>query len=120
MEKRSVVHVEIPAADRDAAAKFYEALCGWSYEHVEEPSPYTMFEGGNTGGGFPDVNEEVQPGDVLVYLDSKDIEADLAQVEALGGKVLLPKTPIGDMGWLAMFSDPTGNRLAFWQSVGQG
>jgi predicted enzyme related to lactoylglutathione lyase len=119
MSKRSVVHVEIPASSREESATFYKELCGWEYQHMTEPAPYTLFEGGNTGGGFADVNDSIHKvGHVLVYLSSDDIDADLKRVEALGGKTLMPKTSLGPNGWIGMFSDPTGNTLAFWSSNG--
>jgi uncharacterized protein len=114
MAGRSFVHLEIPAQDRAAAAEFYGKLFGWSYEHIGPPMNYTTFSTGNFGGGFPDLSEMYKPGDIVPYVESENIEADLAQVEQLGGKSLLPRTEIPGMGWFAMFSDPTGNRMALY------
>ncbi len=117
MDKRSIVHVEIPAANRDKLAKFYADMFDWKFQHMTEPSPYTTFEAGNTGGGYPDVGENAKAGDVLVYVDSDDIEADLKKIERLGGKTVMPKTAVGTMGWFAIFADPTGNKLALWTAT---
>jgi predicted enzyme related to lactoylglutathione lyase len=117
MSKRSIVHVEIPAANRDSLAKFYAEMFGWNFQHMTEPSPYTTFEAGNVGGGYPDVSDQSKPGDVLVYVDSEDIDADLKKIERLGGKTLMPKTAIGTMGWFAIFADPTGNNLALFTAA---
>jgi uncharacterized protein len=115
MTKRSVVHIEFPATSREETAKFYEALCGWESQHMTDPVPYTTFDGENIGGGFPDVGDPFpQPGQVVVYLSSDDIDADLQRVEELGGKTLMPKMAVGEMGWIGMFTDPTGNCLGFW------
>jgi uncharacterized protein len=115
MSKRPIVHIEIPAANRESLGQFYSEMFGWNISHMSEPVPYSMFEGGNIGGGFPDVGEMYQPGDVIVYIGSDDIEADLAKIEELGGKAVTPKMEVPGMGWLAMFTDPTGNRLALWK-----
>ena len=118
MSKRNIVHVEIPAVNVEGAGKFYESLFGWKLQHMPDMN-YTMFEAGNGDeyGGFPQVSEENPAGQVLVYIASDDIEADLKNVEKLGGKVLHPKTEIPQMGWFAIFQDPEGNVLALYTSM---
>jgi uncharacterized protein len=116
MSKRNVVHIEIPAGDVAKAGKFYEDLFGWKIE-TDTSMNYTMWEPAvGPGGGFSPLNESVKPGDVLIYIDSDDIEADLKQVKALGGIVLSEKTEIPQVGWFAIFKDPTGNTLALYTS----
>jgi len=116
MSKRNVVHVEIPAADVGAAASFYQQLFDWKMEHAAE-FDYTMWsDGSGYGGGFNKVDDHTPVGQVLVYIDSDDIEADLKQVEKLGGKVVTPKTEIPGTGWFGVFKDPTGNVLALYTS----
>ena len=120
MSKRNVVHVEIPAANVEAAGKFYADLFDWKLQNIPEMN-YTMWEAGDgSGGGFPEVSADNPAGQVLVYIDSDDIEADLNQVEKLGGKVLHPKTEIPGMGWFGIFKDPTGNVLALYTSMNPG
>jgi predicted enzyme related to lactoylglutathione lyase len=117
MSKRNVVHVEIPAANVQAAGKFYEDLFGWKMQHVPE-FDYTRWEDGSgSGGGFNAVSEENPVGQVLVYIDSDDIEADLKKAEKLGGKVIREKTEIPGTGWYGLFKDPTGNVLAVYTSM---
>lgn len=117
MSKRNVVHIEIPAADTQAAGKFYQDLLGWKMQHVPE-FDYTMWEdGAGYGGGFNVASEENPVGQVLVYIASDDIEADLKNVEKLGGKVVRGKTEIPGTGWFGLFQDPTGNTLALYTSM---
>jgi predicted enzyme related to lactoylglutathione lyase len=54
---------------------------------------------------------------VLIYISTDDIDDSLAKVESLGGKTLLEKTPVAEMGWYALFADPTGNRIGLWQNA---
>jgi len=116
MSKRNVVHVEIPAANVAAAGQFYQDLFGWKMQHVPE-FDYTMWEDGSGyGGGFNKVNDDNPVGQVLVYIDSDDIDADLKRVEALGGTVVRAKTEIPGTGWYGVFKDPTGNVLALYTS----
>lgn len=118
MSKRNIVHVEIPAANLDVAGNFYADLFGWKIQPVPEMG-YTMWEAGDGDeyGGFPQVSKENPAGQVLVYIASDDIEADLVKVEKLGGKVLHPKVEIPGNGWYGVFQDPTGNVLALYTSL---
>jgi len=116
MSKRNVVHVEIPAAKVEAAGKFYEALFGWKLQQIPEMD-YMMWEAADgSGGGLPAVSEENPAGQVLIYIHSDDIEADLKNVAKLGGKVIHAKAEIPGTGWYGLFSDPTGNVLGLYTS----
>ncbi|MBM3152905.1 MAG: VOC family protein [Chloroflexi bacterium] len=116
MTKRNIVHIEIPTADAARSADFYKALFGWQIV-TDEKMNYTMWEPAQgPGGGFSPLGEGVEAGDVMIYVDSADIEADLEQAEALGGKAVRPKTEIPGIGWFGMFTDPTGNTIALYTS----
>ena len=117
MSKRNVVHIEIPASNVPGAAQFYEKLFGWKMETVPE-FDYTMWaDGGGYGGGFNKVSDQYPVGQILVYIDSDDIDADLEQVEKSGGVIVTPKSEIPGTGWYALFKDPTGNTLALYTSM---
>src|SRR5215212_18429 len=109
MTAHSIIHVDIPTTDRAGTATFYAAVFGWSYEHLSHAA-YTPFSSGSITGGFHDLdkgfaplNTVFAPGIVTIYIASADIDADLAQIEACGGTIRLPKTSIGDNQWLAVF-----------------
>jgi predicted enzyme related to lactoylglutathione lyase len=91
-------------------------MFGWEIDAMDEMQ-YTMWQSGNVSGGFPDVSDDYKPGDVIVYVDSDDIEADLKKIETKGGKTLQGKTEIPGFGWYALFADPTGNRMALYTSA---
>jgi predicted enzyme related to lactoylglutathione lyase len=117
MSKRNVVHVEIPAFSVEGTGKFYESLFGWKLMPMPEMN-YTMWEDAAGGtGGFPQASADNPAGQVLVYIASDDIDADLKKVEQLGGKVIHPKTEIPQMGWFGIFQDPTGNVLALFTGM---
>jgi predicted enzyme related to lactoylglutathione lyase len=118
MSKRNIVHVEIPAANLEGTGKFYEGLFGWKIQPIPEMN-YTTWEAGNGDeyGGFPQVSVDNPAGQVLVYIDSDDIEADLKKVEKLGGKTLHQKTEIPGTGWFGVFKDPTGNVLGLFTGL---
>jgi len=124
MAAHPIVHIEIPAKDTKGLAQFYADMFGWELRH--EPSvDYWMFRaGGGPGGGFVKAGEtdasgnmHYKPDSLLVYLDSDDIDADLAKIESLGGKVVQPKMEIPQTGWFAIFTDPSGNHLALYTAM---
>ncbi|MBI5944586.1 MAG: VOC family protein [Chloroflexi bacterium] len=117
MSKRNIVHVEIPAANVESGGKFYGDLFGWKLQHMAEMN-YTMWEAeDHTGGGITEVSAENPAGQVLVYIDSDDIDLDLQNVTKLGGTVIRAKTEIPGMGWFGIFKDPTGNALGLFTSM---
>ncbi len=118
MARHEIVHVELPSQDWQAAGRFYSELFGWKINPMPELNYATFDPGDGRGGGFPIADGEVNlPGAVLIYVDTDDIEASLAQAEALGGTTVVPKTEIPGMGWFAVFTDPTGNRIALFQDA---
>ncbi len=121
MTKRNIVHIEIPAADQVKSARFYQDLFGWKTTRDEKMN-YTMWQPvEGPGGGFSPLGEQpggdvVMPGDILIHVDSQDIEADLKRVVELGGKIVRPKSEIPGIGWWGVFKDPTGNKIALYTS----
>ncbi len=117
MTKRNIVHIEIPASDPQKAAEFYKNLFGWQMQVFAEMN-YTMWDAGHgSSGGFSELTDSVKPGDVLIYINSDDIEADLKKAESLGATILQPKMEIPATGWFGIFRDPTGNQIALYTSM---
>ncbi|MBI3909992.1 MAG: VOC family protein [Armatimonadetes bacterium] len=121
MSNHAIVHVEIPAQDLDAAGKFYSELFGWAIQPMPDFEYATFDAPGGPGGGFPKVDGQMyKPGDVVVYVSTDDIEATLAKAESLGARTLVPRSEVPGFGWFAMFSDPSGNRMALWTAGPNG
>ena len=117
MTKRNIVHVEIPTTDGKASGEFYGKLFGWHITHDEQFN-YTMFDPHEgPGGGFSGITEYNQPGDVLVYVNSEDIEADLKAAVGLGGTILEEKMEIPGTGWFGIFKDPVGNKIGLYTAM---
>jgi hypothetical protein len=119
MIKRNIVHIEIPTSDSKASADFYQKLFGWHIER-DEQMDYTMWDPHEgPGGGFSPLGEHVKPGDIIIYVNSEDIESDLKKATELGGSVVQEKMEIPETGWFGMFTDPTGNTIALYTSMNQ-
>ncbi len=115
MSRRRILHIEIPANTPPDAAKFYSEIFGWETT-VTQPYDYTTFKSGSIGGAFPRIGEYYQANDVLVYIESDDVDADIAKIKAMGGQQVGEKFEIPGEGCQIRFIDPSGNHLALWQS----
>jgi len=121
-----VVHFEIPAEDEGRAREFYSSAFGWEVSQVPEMS-YTMIKTTPTdANGMPSVPGSInggmfrREGDLtspVVTVDVDDIDAALEKINALGGSTVLPREPIGTMGWAAYFRDTEGNVVGLWQNA---
>jgi hypothetical protein len=112
MTKRNVVHIESPTGNHEESIKFYKGLFGWKMEHMPEMHYTTWETDEHPGGGFSDA----KPGEVLIHINSDDIEADLKKAKSLGATVVREKTEIPGIGWWGVFKDPTGNQIALFTS----
>jgi uncharacterized protein len=114
MSKHQIVHVELPSTDPQASAQFYADLFGWKI--VTAPGmDYIMFDPeAQPGGGFPAADDVYAIGGAVVHVTTDDIETSLSQVQSLGGQTVVPKTEIPGMGWFAVFSDPSGNKVGLY------
>ncbi len=117
MSKHPIVHIEFSTHDREVGAKFYSELFGWKFEQIPDMNYATFEADGGPGGGLNPVTETTPPGATVVYVDTDDIDASLAKVEQLGGKVMLPRSEIPGMGWFALFSDPSGNQIGLFEDL---
>jgi uncharacterized protein len=110
---------EIPATDFQRAKTFYETVLGVTMVLPFEGMEYAMFpanmEKGEVGGGLVKEQgyEPSQTGSLIYLNGGDDLSVPLGRVEAAGGKVVMPKKSIGNNGFMAMFLDTEGNRVAF-------
>jgi uncharacterized protein len=120
--KNAISWFEIPTTDIDRAQKFYETIFDITMIPMDMPDmKMRMFpidnpmEGvGGTlvdSGGFHKPSATDGP---LIYLDGNpDLQNVLGKVESAGGKVLVAKMDIGgDYGYMGVFLDTEGNRIA--------
>jgi len=110
-----VVHFEICVKDAAKGQEFYSQLFDWEIK-VDEKMNYgvvTTGEEGIGGGIFP-AEEGKFPPHITFYIQVDDLQKYLDRAIELGGKMILPPTPIPDIGSFAMFADPDGNVLGLW------
>lgn len=121
--KNPVGYFEIPVADLARATAFYEAVFSCALERTSidgnEMALFGFEDGapGATGALAQGTSYVPSAHGTRVYFRSEDIEATLRRVEAAGGRVLYPKTSIGDLGWVAEFEDSEGNCVALHENA---
>ena len=115
--RRSVIpsarlnYVELPVADSGASARFYEAALGWSMTRFAPTYAGTM--GNHSDLGLDADTELTAP---LPNVETDDLEAMLAQVEAAGGRIVQPIFAFPG-GRRFHFANPDGNVIGVWQGA---
>lgn len=109
---------ELPSNNFERAVKFYGEILGEELHPYDNPQmKMAFFPTKDKGVGgcvtFGNGNKPQAEG-ALVYLNGgEDLATPLSRVEKSGGTVLMPKTSIGENGYMAIFKDTEGNRVAF-------
>ena len=100
---------ELTSADLDAAKRFYGELLGWSSEDAPGPIPRTTFTLGNllAGGGHAPAPQEDPSPRWTVSFRVADADQTAAEVQKLGGTVLLPPMDV-PVGRFTIVGDPAG------------
>jgi uncharacterized protein len=104
---------ELMTRDAEKAKDFYTELFDWESKS-EDMGGFTytsFFNNGVQHCGMIQMDGE-EWGDMnshwLPYITVEDCDADVAKVEALGGKVCVPPTDIPKVGRFALVTDPQG------------
>jgi predicted enzyme related to lactoylglutathione lyase len=121
-----VVHFEITADNVERAHGFYRDAFGWDMTSVPGMA-YTMVvttpvgpdgmpaEPGSINGGM--LHREGPLTSPILTVDVDDIDDALARLEKAGGKTVIGRQEVGDMGFSAYFEDTEGNLLGLWQAT---
>ena len=105
---------EIPTTNLDRAAKFYETVFATSLKRMDfggVPNAVFPYEQPGTGGALiADGRRKPNANGAVVYLHANGkLDACVERIAAAGGKVVLPKTDIGEPGFIAVLEDTEGN-----------
>ena len=73
----------------------------------------SMSTPGANGGMMKKMNDNQRP---LNYVLVESVDEFSKKIQALGGKILVQKTPIPDMGAFAVGLDPEGNQIGIFES----
>jgi predicted enzyme related to lactoylglutathione lyase len=113
-----IIHFEIPADDPAKLVEFYSALLGWKAEKY--PMPGWDYWGCKTGEGMGingAIMKRMSPEQCITnYVNVEQLDAMVEKAKGLGAKVIVPRTPVANMGYFAIVLDPQNNPLGFWQN----
>ncbi|AZI58850.1 VOC family protein [Nakamurella antarctica] len=116
-------------SDADKSRSFYHDVMGWT---ADEPNPayggYVNFRAGGSGSGKSsaaghraagmmggNTTESPVPDMWTLYFSVDDIDAVVAKAVGLGARVRSGPHPVGDLGSMAVLTDPSGGAFGLWQ-----
>ncbi len=106
---------EVSATDLNRAKNFYEQVLDIKMEVQEMNGTQMAYFPQDGSSGAIAVGPNNTPsatGSRIYFNGNPDLNHALGRVEAAGGKVLMPKTQIGNAGHIAIFLDTEGNNVA--------
>lgn len=111
---------EIPVVDMDRAVRFYDQVLGTPLKRdvfMDVPHAIFPYERDDDAGGALVYMPERKPSNqgVVLYLNTRALDACLTRVAKAGGKVVREKTDIGPMGTFAWIQDSEGNLVGLHQ-----
>ena len=121
VNQHAISWFEIPTTDLERATKFYETILGVTLTPMDMPNfQMRLFPVLDNMTGIygaltyaPDFYQP-QANGTLVYLNGNpDVQLVLDKIPAAGGTIVVPKTQISpEIGYMAVFMDTEGNRVA--------
>ena len=123
-----VVHFEIPVDDEARAKEFYGSTFDWDLNEadmgggvtyttigtVETNEQMLPKEPGAINGGMMKRSSDTPSPVITIQVDA--IDDSLKKIEAGGGTVVQPRTPIPGMGAFAYFKDTEGNTMGLFET----
>lgn len=108
------VHIDISADDPKRAADFYASVFGWKTQKLPGPMGYwlvsTSDDESAVGAGIGKRDAPWQS--VAPTIEVASVDDFTSKIEAAGGTIIVPKSPMPGVGYLATFKDTEGNVMA--------
>ena len=126
----AIVHFEIPADNIERAKKFYSSIFGWDIQKFPMPEGSPDYYGvcttevdkkrmpikpGAINGGMMKRSHKSET--PVLVINVKSVDAYVKKIEKAGGKVVMPKMSIADMGFYARIADTESNVIGLWEDV---
>jgi len=117
-----MTHFAIHIDDIDRAKGFYDEVFDWGFQSYG-PSDFLQIKADKTETGeligalqsrkYSPVSEKIIGLECTVSVEN--VEVIIEKVKNNGGQVLMPKTAIAYVGWIAKFLDTEGNLICVMQ-----
>ena len=119
MAVKTIVHFEIPADDVGSLSKFYRDVFGWKFDLSPMPEmEYWLITTGpagkSVGGGM---YKKMHPRDSPRNFKAvEEIDSVIAAFKKAGGKELVEKMEVPNVGFTFIGADPEGNVIGLHES----
>ena len=114
-----VIHFEISADDPERASSFYATVFGWQIDKWEGPQDYWLASTGERDTpGIDGAIMRAQDGTqkTINTLDVDDVDATVAKVVAAGGRVIMGRSAVPGVGYMAYVEDTEGVQMGLMQN----
>src|SRR5689334_12610612 len=120
----TVQHFEIAADDVQRAQEFYKKVFGWTMQRMSNPvrpeEDYWTFEtkddDGNQGLSGGMMKRQSPQQTVTNYVSVLSIDEYSLKINQSGGKIIIPKTKLPDMGFIAVCLDSENNMFGLFEA----
>lgn len=103
----AICSLEMYAADRVVAARFFEELFGWG--SMETMPQYTAFD---PGAGITGIFQSHTPSThAMAYIYASDVEAKLTEIDSAGGKRQGAPSRLPGVACFGYFTDPSNTSM---------
>jgi predicted enzyme related to lactoylglutathione lyase len=107
-------YLQIPAADVEASAGFYETVFGWGTRQKSDGERAFDDPSGHVSGTWVLGRTPASEPGVLVWVMVDSVEVTLEKITKAGGEVVSPMSPQREGEAIATFRDPAGNVLGIF------
>lgn len=115
MPHGKICYLEIPAMTAEASADFYSAIFGWKVRRRGD-GELAFDDPGGVSGTWVKESDRTPDEQTRIYIMVDVIADTLKQIQDAGGRVLTPRTDIGQgLGAFAAFADPVGNEFGLYE-----
>ena len=118
-QPNSLVWNELQTNDIEGAKAFYNAVFGWTDE-VDQTGYVACSAGDRVQAGMMAIDESwgPVPPNWTIYFMVEDVAAMAEKVRELGGNVMVPPSPAGEVGTFSVVQDPQGGAFSMMQFNG--
>ena len=112
-----VVHFEIPSDNPEKAISFFQTVFGWSFQKFGTEEYWLANTGDENARGINGaVMKKKDPRQPMVNtILVESIDDYVQKIENAGGKIVLAKMSVPNVGYIAYFMDPDNNIHGIWQ-----
>jgi predicted enzyme related to lactoylglutathione lyase len=117
MSNNRVTHFEVPCNDPEKTINFFANVFGWTFQKLGEQEYWIAFSGDEKtpgiNGAIMQKRDPAQP--IVNSIKVEKLDNTIFQIPLLGGTIVVPKTAVPGVGYLAYFKDPDGNIHGIWE-----